>query len=89
MFKTIRSRVGDKAGAFALIRDMDRHARIYAALRSPEDGAWTARERGSLAQLQMFNVRQPLAVLLAAFDRFEQKDRTGFERYAVGNGGES
>ena len=81
LFKTIRSRVGDKAGAFALIRDMDRYARVYAALRSPEDDTWTARERDSLAQLQMFNVRQPLAVLLAAFDRFEQEDRSGFERF--------
>ena len=81
LFKTIRGQVRDKAGAFALIRDMDRHARVYAALRSPEDDAWTMQERGSLAQLQMFNVRQPLAVLLAAFDRFEQQDRTGFERF--------
>ena len=81
LFKTIRGQIRDKAGAFALIRDMDRHARVYAALRSPEDGAWTAQERGSLAQLQMFNVRQPLAVLLAAFERFEQEDRIGFERF--------
>ena len=81
LFKTIRGQVRDKAGAFALIRDMDRHARVYAALRSPEDDAWTKQERDSLAQLQMFNVRQPLAVLLAAFDRFEQEDRTGFERF--------
>ncbi len=81
LFKTIRGQVRDKAGAFALIRDMDRHARVYAALRSPENDAWTMQERDSLAQLQMFNVRQPLAVLLAAFDRFEQEDRTGFERF--------
>ena len=81
LFKTIRGQVQDKAGAFALIRDMDRHARVYAALRSPEDGLWTPRERDGLAQLQMFNVRQPLAVLLAAFDRFEQEDRAGFERF--------
>ena len=81
LFKTIRGQVRDKAGAFALIRDMDRHARVYAALRNPEDDLWTPRERDGLAQLQMFNVRQPLAVLLAAFDRFEQEDRTRFERF--------
>ena len=81
LFKTIHGQVRDKAGAFALIRDMDRYARVYAALRSPEDGLWTPRERDGLAQLQMFNVRQPLAVLLAAFDRFEQEDRAGFERF--------
>ena len=81
LFKTIRAHVRDKPGAFALIRNLDRHARAYAALRSPEADTWTPRESDSLAQLQMFNVRQPLAVLLAAFDRFEQEDRAGFERF--------
>ena len=81
LFKTLRNTVGDKAGAFALIRDMDQHARVYAALHSPEDGGWTTRERDSLMQLRLFNVRQPLAVLLAAFDRFGQEDKPGFERF--------
>ena len=81
LFKTIRNAIGDKAGVFALIRDLDRQARVYAALRTPEDSSWTAPERDSLAQLQMFNVRQPLSVLLAAFDRFENDDRTGFARF--------
>ena len=67
--------------AFELICDMDRSARVYAALRSPEEGYWTAEERDSLAQLQIFNVRQPLAVLLAAFERFEENDRGGFGRF--------
>ena len=80
LFKTIRSAITDKARAFALIRAMDRHARVYTALRSPEDTSWTPEERDSLAQLQMFNVRQPLALLLAAFDRFAETDRTGFAR---------
>ncbi len=78
LFKTIRGAITDKSEVFELIRDMDRSARVYAALRSPEDGSWTAEERDSLAQLQMFNVRQPLALLLAAFERFEEDNRTGF-----------
>ena len=57
----MRSAISDRASVFQLIRDMDRHARVYSALRSPEDDSWTAEERESLAQLQMFNVRQPLA----------------------------
>ena len=60
---------------------MDRHARVYSALRSPEDDSWTAEERASLAQLQMFNVRQPLALLLAAFEQFAERDRAGFGRF--------
>ena len=80
LFKTIRGVIGDRSSAFALVRDLDRQARVYAALRNPDDGSWTAAERASLAQLQMFNVRQPLALLLAAFDRFSEADRTGFAR---------
>ena len=81
LFKTIRDAIGDKAGAFELIRDLDRQARVYAELRSPETGSWTPHERDSLTQLQMFNVRQPLSVLLAVFDRFAEADREGFGRF--------
>ena len=81
LFKTLRRAIRDRSSAFQLIRDMDRHARVYSALRRPEDGSWTAEERASLAQLQMFNVRQPLALLLAAFERFEERDRAGFGRF--------
>ena len=81
LFKTIRRDIGDKGKAFALVRDMDRQARAYAALRSPEGGSWEPEERDSLTQLQMFNVRQPLAVLLAVFDRFAEEDRAGFGRF--------
>ena len=62
------------------MRDLDRQARVYAALRNPDDSSWIAGERACLSQLQMFNVRQPLALLLAAFDRFSEEDRTGFAR---------
>ena len=81
LFKTMRSTIGDRAKVFQLIRDMDRHARVYSALRSPEDASWTPEERNSLAQLQMFNVRQPLALLLVAFEQFAERDRAGFGRF--------
>ena len=80
LFKTISSVIDDRGSVFALVRDLDRQARVYAALRNPDDGSWTAEERASLSQLQMFNVRQPLALLLAAFDRLSQPDRAGFAR---------
>ena len=80
LFKTIRSVIDGRSEVFALIRDLDRQARVYAALRNPDDGSWTAEERGSLMQLHMFSVRQPLALLLAAFDRYFDQDRAGFAR---------
>ena len=81
LFKTIRREIGGKDEAFAQIRAMDRHARVYAALRRPEDDFWTARERVSLTQLQTFQVSQPMAVLLSVFDRFAEEDRAGFGRF--------
>ena len=61
---------------------------MYAALRSPEEGSWTDRRNGTAwRNMQMFNVRQPLAVLLAAFERFEEDDRAGFGRFLHCNRG--
>jgi len=81
LFKTIRSEIQNREDAFSLIRDLDRHARIYAAIRNPDDTAWMPEELECLEKLQMFNVRQPYAVLLAVFDRFAERDRGGFRRF--------
>ena len=81
LFKTIRATVNDRAAAFDLVRDLDRQARVYAQLRNPEEGSWEAAERNCLQQLGLFGVRQPFAVLLAAFDRFAENDRAGFGRF--------
>lgn len=81
LFKTIRNAIGNRAEAFALIRDLDRQARVYAALRNPETSGWPAPVRNSLKELQMFNVRQPLAVLLAAHERLGHEGSPEFERF--------
>ena len=81
LFKTIRNAIGNRAEAFALIRDLDRQARVYAALRNPETSGWPAEVRDSLKELQMFNVRQPLAVLLAAHERLGQEGSPEFEHF--------
>jgi uncharacterized protein with ParB-like and HNH nuclease domain len=80
LFKTVRKVVQNKAAAFELIRELDSHARIFAALRNPGDSAWEKDARSALRQLQMFNVRQPLALLLAAYHRFGESDSAGFVR---------
>ena len=75
LFKTIRGAIRNRADAFELIRNLDRCARVYAALQSPADREWSSEERDGLTQLRLFNVRQPFAVLLAAFDRLGEPDR--------------
>jgi len=66
LFKAIRASVNDKAGVFSLLRDMDRDADIYSALGDPGDPSWTVDQRKHIAELAMYNVRQPYSLLLAA-----------------------
>lgn len=80
LFKTIRRQVTSREGAFALLRDLDHSAEVYAALRDPQDESWNVAESGALSQLLMFNVRQPLAMLLACREQFFTSDRAGFTR---------
>lgn len=80
LFKTIRRRINTKELAFELLRGLDRSAAVYAALRDPQDPLWELEERQALQQLLMFNVRQPLAMLLAAHERFAEVDRSSLTR---------
>ncbi len=74
LFKAIRGKVKDKAGVFALLRDMDRDADIYAALGKPDDPAWNQEQRTHVAELAMYGVRQPYSLLLAARRDLEDAD---------------
>ncbi len=84
LFKTIRKRISSREEAFALIRNLDSASSIYAALRNPADSTWSIEERKSLQNLQMFNVRQPLALLLQVFEKFEDNNRAWFQRILRG-----
>jgi len=66
LFKTIRNSIKNKADVFALLRDMDRDADIYAALGDAHDAMWNANQGNHIAELIMFNIRQPYSLLLAA-----------------------
>lgn len=79
LFKTIRKRITSKAEAFKLLRDLDREADLYVALRSPEDEFWKGKPviAEHLRELAMFQVRQPFALLMAAY---RELDEAGFIR---------
>ena len=80
LFKTIRKRITTREAAFELLRNLDQSASIYAALRDPQDPSWSVEERKALEQLLMFNVRQPLAMLMACYVKFFDSNRTAFTR---------
>jgi hypothetical protein len=80
LFKTIRKQINSRETAFQLLRDLDQAAAVYAALRDPQDAAWSADERQHLRQLMMFKVRQPLAMLMACYERYYEAERAVFTR---------
>ncbi|WP_310488340.1 DUF262 domain-containing HNH endonuclease family protein [Chamaesiphon sp. VAR_69_metabat_338] len=80
LFKTIRKQIVTRGQVFDLLRSLDKSASIYATLRDPQDSSLEASERQSLDRLLMFNVRQPLAMLIAAYRKFIDVDRPIFTR---------
>lgn len=80
LFKTIRRRISTRETAFELLRDLDYSAAVYAALRDPQDPSWNGDEKVALEQLIMFNVRQPLAMLLSCHSKFYETERASFTR---------
>lgn len=80
LFKAIRKRIVTREAAFGLLRDLDQSAALYAALRDPHDPSWNRDERSALDQLLMFNVRQPLAMLMACWSKFFEVEREAFTR---------
>jgi hypothetical protein len=78
LFKTIQKSINDKQKAFELVRDLEFNSEIYANLRDPNSSVWNEKEKEALSQLSMFGVKQPLAMLMAAYRHFYQNKRSMF-----------
>ncbi|MFK8161721.1 MAG: DUF262 domain-containing protein [Lewinella sp.] len=70
LFKAIRMSITTKAEAFALVRNLLSSADTYSALRNPDDELWTSMQNVPpyLRELKLFQVSQPIALLLAAYE---------------------
>ncbi len=66
LFKVIRSKVATREHAFNLLREMEEDMDNYLALTQPETSHWIPALKAYALELRMFNVRQPLPLLLAA-----------------------
>ncbi len=80
LFKVIRARVRDRDHAFGLIRQLVDCARIYAAIRDPNDDLWNTGERERLSNLKLYNVRQHYPLLLAAYRQWGETHRAEFTK---------
>ncbi|MDR9859645.1 DUF262 domain-containing protein [Treponema socranskii] len=75
LYRTIRNEIKTPEQAFALLRDLQKNADIYMALKDPHDEMWQASPdiRENLRLLKLFNVTQPMSLLLAAYARVSLK----------------
>ncbi len=80
LFKTIKLAVNNRAKAFHLIEDLHLYAEVYVALLSPHDSLWNEEERQALEALKLFDTRQQLPLLLAAYRAFYVSQRELFTR---------
>lgn len=80
LFKAIRKNIRDREDAFKLVQSLSRSSEYYAALRDPSDSRWSMEEGEWLRLLHLFGVRQPLVVLLVAYDAYFETKREDFRK---------
>lgn len=66
LFPRIKKEIKDRRQAFELLRQMSEDLDVYLALMEPEKSGWQPDMKKSATELRMFQIRQPLPLLLAA-----------------------
>ncbi len=75
VFKTIRKDIKSDKQVFALINEMIRFSDVYMALRDENDELWEDNEtRQYIALLNLYRLKQPYSVLMAAKMNLDNKD---------------
>ncbi|WP_198401109.1 DUF262 domain-containing protein [Thiomicrospira microaerophila] len=89
LFSTIKKQIHTSEKAMAYLDSLSDMAPVYSALLKPmEEKAWWVNQASDyvpalryLEALALFNIRQPLVVLLAAFKRFEVNEFVKLVQY--------
>lgn len=87
LFKSIRQLAVTPESSYAYLNSLTECAPIYASLLSPYDEWWASQSedyrpaRHFLEGLNLFNIKQPFAILMAAFSRFAVAEFIKLIRY--------
>jgi Protein of unknown function DUF262/Protein of unknown function (DUF1524) len=79
LYSTIRQEISDKPSTvFSLLADLDSASEVYVALTRPNDTFWddkdeTSEIRRLLHSLNLFDVKQPIPLLLATYRKMPDK----------------
>lgn len=79
LFKVLRNNIKEDRSVFELINDMLAYSDIYMALKNESDDLWNERDKVQeyVSLLNMFNLKQPISMLMAAYKYLSNED---FER---------
>lgn len=83
LFKTIRSRIGDRGSVFELLRQMEEDLDHYLALVQPDSSSWTPEAKFLVRTLITFQVKRPFSMLIAARRGFSDEEFTALLRDCV------
>lgn len=79
LFRVISRSTTTPGQIFETVRRLEACAPVYASLRGQgDDHDWNEAEKEYIAQLRLFNVKQPIAMLLACYSKFYQDQRQEF-----------
>ncbi len=76
LFKMVRDTVRDPAAVFALVKELEQRAELFAALQDPSHEYWNEWSgcKPYVRELKLFNVRQMMPLLFAAWERLDKSD---------------
>lgn len=87
LFSAIKKLIPTPASAVAYLDSLYKFSPVYTALLNPDDSWWGYQDlayreaKGSLAGLALFNIRQPLTVLMIGFEKFTPEEFVKLARY--------
>lgn len=75
LFKAIRDKIKKDTEVFELVNEMISYSDVYMALRNPNDELWqgTPDAARNIELLNMFNLKQPYSLLMAAYKSLDAK----------------
>ena len=87
LFKSIRQLADTPESSYNYLNSLTEYAPVYASLLSPFDDWWASQDenyrpvRHDLEGLNLFNIKQPFTILMAAFSQFSANEFIKLTRY--------
>ncbi len=87
LFSSVRKLVNTPEKAYEYLRSLSQYAPVYASLLNPHDEWWANQDvvyrnvKKYLEGLDLFNIKQPLTVLMVAFTQFSGEEFVKLSKY--------